>query len=610
MGSMKIVTPEIEARARELLGALTLPEKLRMLSGDYDFYQNMIDPPEDALARRPIPVAGAPRLGLDGLRFVDGPRGVASGACTCFPVAIARAATFDPELEERVGEAIGREARARGANLVGAPCLNVLRHPAWGRAQETYGENPQHLGEMGAAFIRGLQKHAMACVKHFACNSLEDNRFSVDVRILEDDLAGVYLPQFQRVVREGVAGVMAAYNKVNGEWCGQNRHLLTTILKERWGFEGFVMSDWLFGLRDGVAAANAGLDVEMPAPLLWGDRLARAVDQGAVPLERVDDAVLRLIRTQLRFAAVGDEDYGPEVIASAEHRALARQVATRSMVLLRNEQVDGRPVLPLLAADVRRVAVIGRLAATPNLGDHGSSAVTPPSVVTPLNGLRRAFEPLDIDVIHDDGSNPARAAAAAARADAALVVAGYDYLDEGELMHRSLPAGFLRLLPRPPLRLLPKVVKTLAGLIFARRSTTGGGDRRSLTLHRDEEDLLLAVSEANPRTVAVIMCSSAVLMERWRQKVPAILILWYPGMEGGHALADIVLGYEKPAGRLPFAIPTSERHLPFFDRKAEAIEYGALHGQALLDHLGMPAAYPYGFGLTYEGYAKRERPPS
>ncbi len=247
------------------------------------------------------------------------------------------------------------------------------------------------------------------------------------------------------------------------------------------------------------------------------------------------------------------------------------------------------------------------MAAVPNTGDHGSSHVVAPYIVTPLEGLRAALEPLGVEVVHDSGDDPARAARSAAEADAALVVVGYDYRDEGELIAAPLPDGFLRILPRPPLSSLPGVLAKaakatwvmVAARLLGRGGLAGGGDRKCLTLHRTDEDLLLAVAAANPRTVAVLMCGSAVLMERWRQKVPAILILWYPGMEGGHALADIVLGRRSPTGRLPFAIPTSPEHLPFFDPEATVIEYGPLHGQALLDHLGVPAAYPFGFGLSY-----------
>ena len=180
------------------------------------------------------------------------------------------------------------------------------------------------------------------------------------------------------------------------------------------------------------------------------------------------------------------------------------------------------------------------------------------------------------------------------------MIAGYDYRDEGEYMGEFPPPGFRKLLPRPPLRLIPKALLAAVRLRRQDGGFFGGGDRRSLTLREDEEALIQAVAAANERTIVVVMCGSAVVMERWRHSVPGILILWYPGMEGGHALADIVLGRAKPSGRLPFAIPTSADHLPPFDPDASAVEYGEFHGQALLDHLGVAPAYPYGFGLTYE----------
>lgn len=580
-------------------------ERLRLLAGYLDFYKDMLDAAGRDYKPPLYPAAAVPRLGLAGLYFTDGPRGVARGISTCFPVPMARAASFDYALEERVGEAIGREARAQGANVCLAPCLNLLRHPAWGRAQETYGENSDHIGEMGAAFVRGLQRHVMGCAKHFACNSIENSRFKVDVRVRSDVLDRVYLPHFKRVVEASVAGVMSAYNSLNGEWCGQNRQLLTSILKERWGFDGFVVSDWVFGIRDGVAAINAGLDLEMPARLFVDDRVAKAMARGIVSGARVEDAALRLIRQLLRFASVGDGEYGAGVIGCVEHRVLAREAATKGIVLLRNEMVDEpgsdrKPVLPLDPRALRRLAVIGRLADVPNTGDHGSSKVTAPYVVTPLEGLRAALQPLDVKVLHDDGSHPARATALAADSDAAIVVAGYDYRDEGEYTGEFPPPGFTKLLPRPPLRLIPKALITVARLRRGRSAFSGGGDRRSLTLHGDEETLIQSVAAANSRTIVVLMCGSAVLMERWRHSAPGILVLWYPGMEGGHALADIILGREKPTGRLPFALATSTDHLPPFDPDAAVVEYDEFHGQALLDHLGVPAAYPYGFGLTYQ----------
>ena len=347
-----------------------------MLSGDLDFYDEMVAAgPPGRQTRRLHRAAGVPRLGLGGLSFTDGPRGVSVGASTCFPVAMARAATFDYELEERVGGAIGREARAQGANLVGAPCVNLLRHPAWAGSGDLR-EDSDHIGAMGAAFVRGLQKHAMACVKHFACNSVENSRFKVDVRVTREVLETVYLPHFERIVREGVASVMSAYNSVNEEWCGQNRQLLTRILKDHWGFDGFVVSDWVFGIRDGVKALNAGLDLEMPSRNFFGDRALKAARRGEIPLERVNEAALALIRQQLRFADVGEGSYGPEVVP-APARALAREwrpghrAATQRRV--RREAVP--PFHPRKSGAGRDRTAGG----VPNTEDLGSSNVTPPT---------------------------------------------------------------------------------------------------------------------------------------------------------------------------------------------------------------------------------------
>lgn len=257
-------------------------------------------------------------------------------------------------------------------------------------------------------------------------------------------------------------------------------------------------------------------------------------------------------------------------------------------------------MLPLRAGELNRLAVIGRLADLPNLGDRGSSGVNPPSTVSPLRGLRAALQPEGVEVIYDDGREPERAAALAAGCDAAVVVVGYDHDDEGENLGTGLPWWLITRLPRPPRWAVRSIGERLRKRRLVPEGYAKGGDRKSLTLHPHDEDLLLAVAAANPRTIAAIVAGSAVLMERWRLVVPAILMLWYPGMEGGHALADILLGKAKPTGRLPFAVPTSERHLPPFDNKARVVEYGPLHGQALLDRLGVPVAFPFGFGLTYD----------
>ena len=226
------------AEAAALVGMLTDDEVIDLLDGDVPFWPGLTDMTSGGYYRHAWPAARNARLGIPGFAFTDGPRGVVVGNATCFPVAMARAATFDVALEEEIGRVIGLEARAVGATYFGGVCVNLLRHPAWGRAQETYGEDPHLLGEMGAALTRGVQEHVLACVKHFACNSMENARFTVDVTADERALHEVYLPHFKRVVDEGVASVMSSYNSLNGEWAGQSHALLTDVLRDEWGFDG------------------------------------------------------------------------------------------------------------------------------------------------------------------------------------------------------------------------------------------------------------------------------------------------------------------------------------------------------------------------------------
>jgi beta-glucosidase len=539
----KLSQEEIDTRARGLLAELTFPEKLGLMNGDLPFWRGLrlMSAPGGYGSR--VWVAGAvPRLGIPGVRFSDGPRGVVMAGATTFPVTMARGATFDAELEERVGEAIGRELRALGGNLFGGVCINLLRHPAWGRAQETYGEDSFHLGVMGAALARGVQRHVMACVKHFALNSMENARQSVDVTADERALHEVYLPHFKRVVDTGVAAVMSSYNSVNGEWAGQNRRLLTDILKEEWGFAGFVITDFITGMRDAKKAALAGQDIEMPFSLLYQRDLSGLVTRGEVPSARVDDAALRILRQEVRFGQGRDAaDYAADVVGCAAHRRLAREVAARSIVLLKNEG----GLLPL--SGLTRLAVVGRLAAVPNTGDGGSSNTRPAYVVTPLDGLRSALGP-SCEIVYEEGKDHSAAGRAASRADAVLVVVGYTHADEGEFIPPDQLSPFAESFPPPAADEAAFAEKVLAGA--GSEGFSPGGDRLRLTLNPDDEALIRHVAAVNPRTIVAIMAGSAVITEAWRGEVPAILMLWYPGMEGGHALADILLGNVNPTGRL------------------------------------------------------------
>ena len=585
------------AEALVLVAQLTVDEVLELLDGDTPFWPGITDMTSGGYYTHAWPAARNLRLGIPGFAFTDGPRGVVVGNATCFPVAMARAATFDLELEEAIGAVIGLEARAAGATYFGGVCVNLLRHPAWGRAQETYGEDPYQLGEFGAALTRGVQQHVLACVKHFACNSMENARFSVDVRADARALHEVYLPHFRRVVEEGVASVMSSYNSLNGEWCGESPALLTAILRDEWGFEGFVITDFIFGVRDPVGSVRAGLDVEMPFAQQRALTLTDALAAGALTRDEVDVPAVRVVATLLRFAdRLLTEPPPIEVLAAPAHRALARRAAQESIVLLTNRE----ELLPLSPAGSSHIAVLGRLAAIPNLGDGGSSAVHPPGVVTPLDGIRAGFP--NAEVVHTERDfDPVVVAAA----DVAVVVVGYTKADEGEYIDPQTSASLLHLFPpidHPKLGRnapMPEMPFSPPSRPLARDDAVmaTGGDRRSLRLHAEDEDLIRAVAGLNPRTVVVVMSGSAVVMP-WIDAPTATLMLWYPGMEGGHALADVLTGAVVPSGRLPFAIPHDEADLVHFDPDATAETYDRFHGQWHLDRRGIPAAFPFGFGLS------------
>ncbi|MFO7558965.1 MAG: glycoside hydrolase family 3 C-terminal domain-containing protein [Desulfobacterales bacterium] len=561
-----LTSKQIQEKASALLSQMTLLEKIHQMSGDTPRIPGMVEM-QLAYNKRPYPAGENFRLGIPGIRFTDGPRGVVMSASTCFPVTMGRGATWDMELEERVGDAIGVEARSQGANYFGGVCINLLRHPAWGRAQETYGEDSFHLGEMGASLVRGIQRHVMACIKHFAANSIENTRFKVDVRLNERALHEVYLPHFKRCVDEGAASVMSAYNKVNKEHCGHHAHLLRDILKGQWGFEGFVISDFLLGIRDTHAAITGGLDIEMPFAWHYGRKLHKLLESGQVSEAHIDDAVFRILKQKIRFAQIGEpKRYGPHQTACSAHTVLAREVAQKSIVLLKNNAIPetGKPLLPIDKSEIKQLAVIGRLASAENIGDKGSSMVHPPYVVTPLAGITAAVG-AGVEVHVDHGRDIQSAVKTVCNADAVIVVVGYTHRQEGEYI------------PFSP----------------------NGGDRDSLSLTRHDEALIQAVSARNSNTVVILVGGSAIITESWRDGIPAILMAWYPGMEGGNAIADVLFGDVNPSGKLPCSFPKSKDHLPFFDKKAKSIEYDLYHGYRFMDKNAYEPAFAFGYGLSY-----------
>jgi beta-glucosidase len=577
---------QIAAVVDEIMVETTLEEKVAMMSGR-GFFRAMA---EDGMrfGGRPYRAGGGcERLGVPALYFTDGPRGVVRGRSTCFPVTMARGASWDRDLERRIGEVMGIETRAQGCTLSGAVCVNLLRHPGWGRAQETYGEDPYHLGEMGAALATGIQTHnVVATVKHYALNSIENARFKIDVRIDGRVLREVYLAHFKRILDAGCASVMSAYNKMNGEYTGQNRTLLTDILRHEWGFDGIVHSDWIRGVYQPFGA-SAGLDIENPEPVHFGEKLVAAVEGGQIEPPVIETACRRILTTIYRFACAEDplQAYTEEMVASPGHIALAREAAEKSAVLLKNTGV-----LPLQRS--ARIGIFGRLAELENTGDNGSSRVQPPHVITALQGLSAYLELPDLALSGSEDDLNA-AAQRAAEVDAAIIVVGTTAEDEGEFIPGRLGDDATSV----------ESMDEGTGAVGSGRDR--GGDRDRLRLPEDQVALIRAVSKVNPDTIVVIVSGSAIITLDWADDVAAILQTFYSGMEGGTALARLLFGEVSPSGKLPFTVARDEMDYPFFDKNADQIEYDRWHGYSLMDKEGRTPEYAFGHGLSYSVFKYR-----
>jgi len=557
----------------ELLHQLSTKEKIRLLSGhavgtavrDIFLYRRKYN-------ATPYAAGGCKRLGIPPLLFTDGPRGVVMRRSTCFPVSMARGASFDDALEARIGEVIAKEAIAGGANFFAGVCINLLRHPAWGRAQETYGEDSYLLARMGAALTAAVQDYGMmACPKHFACNSIEDLRFSVDVNIDDRTLREVYLPHFQACIDAGALSIMGAYNKVNGSYCCENPPLLQNVLREEMGFDGVVISDFFFAVYSAEKAISAGCDIEMPFTIHYY-ALPRLLRDGRISMQDIDTAAGHMLGALLRSVPT-IKPLDRAVILSKEHTALAREAAQKGMVLLKNDAV-----LPI-TEESPRIAVLGRYADRKNWGDHGSSDVFSPTCVTPYRGILDGFA--GGKVVCYNGCKPEKACKAAANSDYVVVCVGSDHKQEGEYMlnlgdRKSKPKGV-------------------------------GGDRASLRIPPEDIALVRALCQTGKKVIVYVMGGSAYLMEDLLEAAPhAVLMGFYAGMEGGNALADILSGRANPSGHLPFTIAKCAEDYPPFLRMqddAREIDYGYYHGYTLLDKEGKQARFPFGFGLSYTGFA-------
>ena len=460
-------------------------------------------------------------------------------------------------------------------NVLLAPTINLLRHPGWGRAQETYSEDTHHMGTMASAFIGGAQNHVLTSPKHFAMNNLENTRFELSSESGMRALHELYLAHFKRcVVEAGAASVMSAYNKINGVYCGEHPQLLNEILRNDWGFKGFVESDWFLGARSTAPALKAGLDIEMPAPYRFADdALHEAMESGALDEVDIDRAARRSLYQKVAWqlednGVAGQKRPDEAVIECDEHVALAREVAEKSIVLLRNEN----DVLPLQRARGVSLAVVGDLAIEPNLGDRGSSMVTSTSVATPLDGIKAASGDGSVVYFNSDAD-----LSRLSEFDVAIVLAGLTYEDEGEF--------------------IPTAQKESEGEELAR-----GGDRDTLDLPDTQRDLIERVAAAAKISVVVLQGGSAIVVRDWVDDVDALLMAWYGGREGGHGLANVLFGDSSPSGRLPVSFPRSMDQLMPWDTSSLTVEHDLLHGYRWLDQHGHEPEYPFGYGLSYSTF--------
>ncbi len=550
-----------------LLKEMTLKEKIRLLQGHAmgatvkNLHKGRFYNAEA------YPAGGCKRLGIPPVMFTDGPRGIVMGKCTCFPVSMLRGATFDDELEYRVGEAFAKEASALDANLFAGVCINLLRNPMWGRAQETYGEDPYLLGRMGVALTKAMQDNGIiACPKHYALNSIEDLRFSVNAVADERTLHEVYLPHFKKCIDAGAMSIMGAYNKVNGTYACENKKLLTDILRDKWGFDGFSLSDFFYGIYDAARSLKAGMDVEMPYILRYAT-LGCRLKKGDITEKDIDTSAARVLRA-LIATLPKHKKHDKSVILSKEHISLARETACKGMVLLKNKD----KILPMMSG--KKIAVVGRYADKRNIGDHGSSNVFSPYAVTPYEGIKNRFGKENVSVY--SGADCDKAVKAAENCDYIIVCVGSDRLQEGEFLVN-----------------LGNVKKKPKG---------SGGDRADLRIPEEDVRLIRSVSSLGKKLVVNIMGGSAYVIKDWIDCADAVIMSFYSGLEGGNALADIISGDAVPGGKLPFTIAEKDEDYPPFlhiGAKNKDIEYGYYHGYTLFEKKGIRPHFPFGFGLSY-----------
>ncbi|MEJ2756963.1 MAG: glycoside hydrolase family 3 C-terminal domain-containing protein [Anaerolineales bacterium] len=512
------------------------------------------------------------RLGIPEMVVSDGPHGVRrvqdaatlmidSVPATCFPTASCLAASWDIDLIKELGEALADECIALNVDVLLGPGTNMKRSPLGGRNFEYFSEDPYLAGEMAASFISAVQgKGIGTSLKHFAVNNQEFQRFCINAVVDERTMHELYLPAFETAVKKSQPWtVMCAYNKVNGNYCSEHHELLVDILKNQWGFEGFVVSDW-GAVHDRVASLKGGLDLEMPGPMEYRvNAVVEAVRSGELEETVLDESVRRILR--IVFKAQETPKKGSLDIEG--HNALARRIASEGMVLLKN---DG--ILPLKQQE--NIAVIGRSAKEAHFQGGGSSHINPTMVINPFNELRIASGEAELSYAEgypaDDSYRQ-------------------DLIDEAVTSAQEADLAILYIA-------LPTYIES------------EGYDRQNIALTKQQTDLIKAVSKVQPKTVVVLNNGAPVAMGDWIDGVSAVLEAYMMGQAGGGAIADILFGKVNPSGKLAETFPITTAMTPShinWPGGAGEVRYGEgiFIGYRYYDAKGLPVQFPFGHGLSY-----------
>lgn len=480
---------------------------------------------------------------------------------TNFPSLATLGCSWNRELLEDVGKAIGEEAKSLGIGLLLAPGVNIVRHPLCGRAYEYLSEDPVVAGELGTAYIKGVQSNGIgATLKHYVCNNAEFERLSMDSVVEERALREIYLANFERIVKKAKpAMVMESYNKVNGTSLAENRRLLTEVLKQEWGFEGAVISDW-WAVNDRVESFKAGMDLEMPQNPINDELLLKAAKSGEIPMEQLDDSCRRILALAAKYGSL------EKTVADYEaHHGLARRAAGESIILLKNE--DG--ILPL--SPNGNLLILGSFAETPRYQGVGCSIVNPRKLLNPLDEIRKIASKVDY-------------------------AAGYDLNNEtnDELIDEAIEKARKA-----------ETVIIIAGL--PEEVETETHDRKDYKIPEPHIRLIETVSEVNKRVVVVLQNGSAVALNPWMSKVAGVLEAWLGGEAGAGAIADILFGAVNPSGKLavtfPERIEDSPGYLNFPGENGKHLyQEGIFVGYRYYEKKKIDPTYPFGYGLSYTEY--------